>query len=152
MYDSTEDTERHIALVQERLREVLMEVHHRALDHDKSKLEEPEKSMFDKFTPKLQESKYGSDEYKAATAAMMEDGGLQHHYANNRHHPEFHPHGVDDMNLIDIIEMLADWKASISRSPDGDLGRSIKMNAIRFGYASSIERLLVNTARDLGWL
>jgi hypothetical protein len=34
--------------------------------------------------------------------------GLKHHYAHNRHHPEFFGEdGVDGMSLVDVIEMPA---------------------------------------------
>lgn len=151
-YDSTIDTQEHIAAVNEGINDVVDELLKRGREHDASKLEEPEKSMFDRFTPLLSKHKYGSDEYKATTAAMKEDGGLQHHYAHNRHHPEFHENGISDMNLLDIIEMLADWKASVARSPDGSLARSIRMNAARFNYGHEMMVLLENTARDLGWI
>jgi len=40
---------------------------------------------------------------------------LEHHYALYRHHPEHFQNGIDDMNLIDLVEMFADWKASSER-------------------------------------
>ena len=45
------------------------------------KLKEPEKSMFDVWTPKLKEFKFGSEEYKQALDSMGE--ALKHHYENN---------------------------------------------------------------------
>ena len=65
---------------------------------------------FDEYTPKLKHSTYGTDEYKGFLAGM--GAGLEHHYAHNRHHPEHHAGGVHGMNLVDLIEMLADWKAA----------------------------------------
>jgi hypothetical protein len=52
--------------------------------------------------------------------------GLKHHYAHNRHHPEFFGEdGVDGMSLVDVIEMLADWKAATEHHDDGDLAKSL---------------------------
>ena len=59
---------------------------------------------------------------------------------------------LDAMTIIDLIEMLADWKAATLRHEDGDLKRSIDINADRFGYGEAIHTLLLTTARDLGWL
>ena len=118
--------------------------------HDQSKLESPEVEMFDEFTPKLRDLTYGSDEYKACTAAMGD--ALKHHYSVNRHHPEWHERGIRGMNLLDLTEMLADWKAATLRHADGDLERSIRQNAERFGYGDEIENLLMTTAKDLGWV
>jgi hypothetical protein len=38
------------------------------------------------------------------------------------------------MDLVQVIEMLADWKAATLRHADGSLTRSIIQNADRFGY------------------
>ena len=150
MYDSRPDTIKHIDRVRELLGDVVHDLRIRAAEHDKSKLVEPEKPIFDEFTPKLASTTYGSPEYEAHREAMGE--GLSHHYAHNRHHPEFHENGIKGMNLLDIIEMLADWKAATERHDDGDLARSIGQNAERFGYGSEMIGLLYRTARDMGWL
>ena len=56
------------------------------------------------------------------------------------------------MDLIQVIEMLADWKAATLRHADGSLARSIDQNAERFGYGIEIHSLLWNTAQRLGWI
>jgi hypothetical protein len=149
-YDSRPDTREHIETVRRLLGEAVGNLQYRRRVHDQSKLEEPELSVFNEYTPKLRDSTYGSDEYKQFLAEMGE--GLRHHYAVNDHHPEHHPHGVKDMDLVQVIEMLADWKAATLRHADGDLARSIRQNADRFGYGEEFERLLVNTAKRFGWL
>jgi hypothetical protein len=117
----------------------------RLLDHDQSKLEEPEVEIFDEFTPKLRESTYGSDEYKGYLGQMQV--ALRHHYAANRHHPEHHDDGIQGMHLIDLLEMMCDWKAATLRHADGDLIESIEKNQERFGYSDELKAILVNTAR-----
>jgi hypothetical protein len=149
-YDSRPDTFEHIGKVRALLLGLAVNLINRAHVHDASKLESPELEVFDEYTPKLAGSTYGSDEYKAFLKGMGE--GLSHHYLVNRHHPEYHPRGIRDMNLLDLTEMLADWKAATERHADGDLGRSIEMNAERFGYGPEIKQLLIVTATDLGWL
>ena len=149
-YDSRPDTYAHIAEVRGRLLNVAVMLVRRAHEHDASKLVSPEVEVFDEFSPKLRDSTYGSDEYREFLVGMGE--GLAHHYAHNRHHPEFFPDGVAGMNLLDVIEMLADWKAATLRHADGDLARSIEQNRERFGYGDEFARLLTNTARDMGWL
>ena len=54
--------------------------------------------------------------------------------------------------LLDVIEMLCDWKAATMRHADGDLGKSIRINAERYGFGPEIEALLRNTAHRMGWL
>lgn len=88
-YDSTNDTLDHINKVRSRMTEFSDALLKRATVHDASKLEEPEKSLFDKYTPLLKETPYGSEQYKAHLAEM--GAALQHHYAVNAHHPEHYP-------------------------------------------------------------
>ena len=149
-YDSRPDTYEHINHVRGHLMDVIVELMKRAHAHDLSKLQSPERELFDKYTPLLRDTTYGSDEYKAYLKEMGE--ALAHHYAANRHHPEHHENGVGDMNLVDVLEMISDWKAATLRHADGDLERSITQNAERFGYGPELTGLLKNTARDFGWL
>lgn len=150
MYDSRPDTWEHIHEVQSRLRQVANELLDRAHGHDQSKLYSPEVEVFDEYTPKLKDSTYGSDEYKSFLEGMKP--GLDHHYKHNDHHPEHFERGVHQMNLIQLIEMLADWKAATLRHDDSDLGKSIQINSKRFNFGPEMARLLRMTAYDLGWL
>lgn len=149
-YDSRPDTREHIETVRSFMRAVIGELRDRAERHDASKLEEPEVSVFDRVTPKLRGLTYGSEEYEASLADMGE--GLRHHYAANDHHPEHFANGIADMDLVQLTEMLCDWKAATMRHDDGDLARSIEQNAERFCYGDEIKRLLLNTATAHGWL
>lgn len=147
-YDSRPDTHEHIAVVRGLLLGAVKELLDRAHRHDRSKLQEPERSVFDEATPKLRELEYGSDEYRSTLAHMQE--ALDHHYRHYRHHPEHHPNGIADMTLIDMLEMLVDWIAAGRRhASGGDPYASIEINAKRFGYGPEIERLLRNTVAAL---
>lgn len=145
--DSTGDTMKHIGRVREILLTIATRLENRGLDHDRSKLEEPEKSAFDEFTPKLRGSTYGSPEYKGFLAAMKP--ALDHHYEENRHHPEHFSRGIYGMTLIDLVEMMADWKAASERHSEGDIERSIKINAERFHISEELTTILMNTAKAL---
>lgn len=190
-YDSAPDTRAHIETVGALMLGLIGKIWARIDDHDKSKLEEPEKSMYDKFTPMLRDLTYGSDEYKACLADM--GVALQHHYENNSHHPEHYKmwqcpvckgvftdadaqrdarfvgdvrlcqsccahgtimectlepaSGVYGMNLIDLVEMLADWKAASLRHADGYIMTSLEINKARFGISDQLARILENTVR-----
>ncbi len=126
------------------------DLNRRAVVHDRSKFDPEEFESFAQETPGLRSLTYGSDEYKAALNRIRP--AIDRHQKGNRHHPECHENGVADMNLIDLIEMLADWKAATERHADGDLKRSIEMNAERFGYGDEMVNLLWQTALYLGWL
>lgn len=139
------DTIRHIENVRKYLRFIIDRLITRGVEHDRLKLESPEVEIFTEYTPKLAQSTYGSEEYHTFLKEM--DVALQHHYANYRHHPEHFECGINDMNLVDIVEMLCDWKAASMRHNDGNLLKSIEINARRFGYDDQLKQILINTAK-----
>lgn len=191
-YDSTQDTIKHIKNVMDMLEKIVVNLENRSACHDASKLEEPEKSMYDQFTPKLRDSTYGSDEYKGFLKDM--GAALQHHYEVNTHHPEHFkmwscplcesvfsendaPIGITDvrlcpkcsahgaiyesalepasgiygMSLLDLIEMLADWKAAGMRHANGNITQSLEINRKRFGMSDQIFMVFQNTVKELDW-
>lgn len=150
VYDSTAETLKHSLRVGELITQAIKELLDRSLHHDLSKTEDPELAVFNEYTPKLKNTTYGSDEYKNLLAGMKP--GLDHHYAHNRHHPEHFERGINGMTLIDVLEMLADWKAATERHTDGDLARSLHVQRERFGISDQLAEILENTAQHLGWL
>jgi hypothetical protein len=149
-YDSTLDTMRHSRRVDELLLQVVVALQQRVTRHDLSKMAPPEKAVFDRITPLLKQSTYGSEEYKASLADMGEV--LVHHYGANRHHPEHFQTGISGMTLVDLIEMLCDWKAATERHDDGSLARSLQIQESRFGIEPQLMAVLTNTAVTFGWL
>jgi hypothetical protein len=147
-FSSEPDTRKHIARVNELLHAVVSELLRRADRHDATKLESPEKEVFDDLTPKLNNTTYNSDEYKKFLEELKP--ALDHHYANSRHHPEHYPRGIRDMTLMDLIEMLCDWKAASERHNDGNIRKSLEDNSVRFGYGAELNDILSNTVRELG--
>ena len=119
----------------------------RAVDHDASKLEPPEAPILDEWTPKLDQVEYGTPEYFAMLKNIQPF--LDHHYANNRHHPEYFAGGVDDMTLVDVVEMFCDWLASTKRGKDGDIMKSIEYNVGRFNLSPQVVNILTNTAHAI---
>lgn len=144
MTDQRFKTMRHIEAVRNHINLCVRELLARGEQHDQSKLQSPEREMFDEFTEKLRGSTYGSEEYKGFLKDMAEP--LAHHYAHNRHHPEHFKNGMKDMTLIDILEMLCDWKSSSMRHNDGNILKSIEINQKRFGYSEDLRQILENTA------
>ena len=156
------ETRKHIDTVRALLDKVRREIGDRAINHDRSKLESPEREIFEIYTEKLKDCTYGSDEYKQFLKEMKP--ALDHHYANNRHHPEhyaltladdfqYHEKGKKNliccMTLIDIIEMVCDWRAATQRHADGDIMKSIEINQKRFGYGDELKQILINTIEAL---
>lgn len=150
MTKSEQDTRDHIKNVRDNLFGIRHNLEHRASVHDASKLEEPELSGYAALYGRLATVEYGTDEYRQ----VLRDGRdtIQHHYAHNSHHPEHWPLGVSSMSLLDIIEMLADWKAAGERTKNGNLAKSLEVNFKRFEIGEQLSAIIVNTARELGWL
>lgn len=148
-YDSTADTKDHIRRVQLNMLRMLEYLSVRATHHDESKLATPEKEIFDAMTPRLRELTYGSDEYKACLAEMGE--ALAHHYSVNSHHPEHYENGINGMSLLDLVEMLADWKAASERHADGSMETSLEINRKRFGMSDQLAAVFRNTLVEMGW-
>lgn len=169
--DVIRSTAAHIRRVGELLVECSADLSHRAVVHDASKWSEEEWPFFEESTPKLAGLTYGSDEYKEALRRIKP--ALVHHNAENRHHPEYHttrcsqcgshesdpcicggpriPGGINGMTLLDLVEMLCDWKAATERHNDGNIARSLDVNRERFGITPQLERILRNTIEEKGW-
>ena len=138
------ETRKHIANVVKFMNIIVTELLLRAQNHDASKLESPELELFTIWTEKLAACTYGSETYKEFLEQLKP--ALEHHYASNKHHPEHYKNGVNDMNLVDILEMLVDWKSATLRHNDGNLRKSIEINSKRFGIDSQLTKILENTA------
>jgi len=155
MEDQRPKTLEHIEQVRKLLDFFCGELFYRGKVHDSSKLENPEREIFDEYTPKLRDTTYGSDKYKEYLKGMKV--ALEHHYANNRHHPEHFKDSYNDgkwsplssMNLVDIVEMFCDWKAATLRHADGDIRKSISINQKRFGFSDELASILLNTVKIL---
>ncbi len=149
-YDSRIDTHEHINRVNTLMSECATNMLVRGVTHDKSKLISPERELFDSLVPKLKDFAYNSPEYKACLADLKP--ALEHHYAQNTHHPEHFAKGVDGMSLFDLVEMLMDWKAASERMKDGgNIARSIEINTDRFSINPQLAQILRNTVAEMGW-
>ena len=156
MYDSREETLSHKNKVKEYMKIAGRELIYRGIIHDNSKLQSPEKEIFDEYTSKLADCTYGSEEYKNHLKGMQV--ALDHHYENNDHHPEYfdirykkrstgEPYfeGLSGMNVFQLTEMIIDWYAASQRHNNGDVFKSIEINQERFGYTDEVKMILINT-------
>lgn len=144
-YDSTADTLLHIKRVNELLIDSSTELLRRGKVHDQSKLNSPEKELFDEMTPILKTLEFGSKEYSDSLEKLKP--ALDHHYANNSHHPQFYSDGIDGMDLFDLIEMFVDWKAAGERTKDGNMEKSIRHNERRFNMSDQLVSIFQNTEK-----
>lgn len=136
-------TMRHIETVRNYLNLFIRELLCRGEHHDQSKLEEPEAKLFEEVSHELRGLTYGTEEYEVSLEKLKP--ALDHHYAHARHHSEHFPNGISGMNIIDVIEMLADWKASSLRQNDGNILKSLEENRQRYKIDDQLMSIIINT-------
>jgi Family of unknown function (DUF5662) len=149
-YDSTIDTILHINRVRSLLGQSAIRLLERGSKHDPSKLEQPEKAIFDAVGNRLAVITYQGEEYKQSLAELKV--ALDHHYLQNTHHPDHYLNGINGMSLFDLVEMLMDWKAAGERHPNGmNIARSIELSSQRFSVGGQLKQILLNRAKEIGW-
>lgn len=131
----------HINDVKEYLNIMAADLLYRGINHDKSKLFDPELRIYARHVESLK-AKYGTEEYNEFLSVLSE--ALDHHYKANRHHPEHFENGIDDMTLLDVMEMLCDWMATSKRN-DTDMFKDIEISRKRFGIDAQLCAILKNT-------
>jgi len=144
------DIIQHIAEVQENLAQIRFELEKRGYAHDRTKYLEEEFDAFVETRPKFKNADYGSKEYQACVDQIQP--AIDHHYKNNRHHPAYHKNGFADMNLIDILEMLADWKAASRRSNNLSFEESLPIAFEKYSIPKNMQQHIINTLKYLGWI
>ena len=144
------DIIRHISEVSENLLAMKSDLEKRAIAHDRSKLEALEFDSFVRTRAQFKKANYGTKEYQECTDLIKP--AIDHHHKNNRHHTTFHKNGFADMNLLDILEMLADWKAASRRSPSLTFKDSLPRAFNKYKIPENMQRHILNTLQYLGWI
>ncbi len=150
LLDSTTTTRVHVQQVASGLNAMATLIIQRGLVHDESKYSDPEKTLLDAMeyvNTHEGNAPYGTPEYKRRTAILKPM--LKHHYANNSHHPEHYSNGVHGMNLIDVVEMLCDWRAASMRNKEAEM--NITAACERYNVSDQLKRIFINTAEMMGW-
>jgi hypothetical protein len=123
------------------------ELFQRAAVHDNSKFSPEEYEAYDAAFPNFKKYAFGTDEMKAVYESIKP--ALEHHFRENRHHPEHFTNGVNDMTLIDVLEMVCDWLAASHRSNTG-IDKGLKINKARYGISDQLFAIIDHTVEDLG--
>ena len=140
------ETYKHVKLVAKNIFVFISDLIDRAQNHDNSKFESPELEIFGANVDELAKVEYGSAGYKECLEKVRP--AIDHHYSKNRHHTEFFPNGINDMNLVDLIELLSDWKAATERNKNGNIRKSIDFNAEKYGISPQLKKILENTVKE----
>lgn len=120
--------------------------------HDDSKYEDTEFLPYADMIDEFEKHPYGTKERDALYESIKP--AVEHHHKHNRHHPEYHAEGIDGMNLVDLLEMLADWKSATQNHPEtpGDLKKSIELASKKYKISPQLTKILYNTAIDFKML
>lgn len=134
MADLTEETKtlltilRHQTLVRKYLLQLARSLEARALVHDLSKLQLDEFAGFVEIQQIARQHRIDSPEYRAS----INNDVVRLHLSRNSHHPEYHAAGLCDMGLLDLIEMVIDWKAASETYGKSSLTESLPIQRERF--------------------
>jgi hypothetical protein len=151
-------THQHIARVRQLLGEFAIEMIKRGDRHDASKFDpvelEPLQRMQD-LIDKEGPAQFGTDEYKLRTDML--GNMIVHHRAKNSHHPEHYQfelggeymHGINGMDLFDLVEMFYDWKAASERADSSVMHLDAACD--KYKIDGPLREILFNTARRLGY-
>lgn len=152
-------THRHIARVRQLLSEAAIELIRRGDAHDASKFLPVEleplarmQELIDAEGP----AQFGTDEYRRRTG-MLGDM-ISHHRQHNSHHPEHYEfefggdclHGINGMDLFDVVEMFFDWKAASERGQDSCM--RLEAACDKYKIDGPLRAILYNTASRLGYV
>ena len=120
----------------------------RGEEHDVSKLSPVEFPVYSRAIGEFEKYSFGSDGYEKAKESIKQ--ATDHHYKLNRHHIEYFSDGIDGMNLIDLIELLCDWKSATLNHPEnpGDMARSLQVATEKYKISPQLARVLYNTIQD----
>lgn len=116
----------------------------RVLIHDRSKLKEPELSLWKKMDEEPMYP-YGSKEYSDKLKRHHHVFELHWKNPDNRHHPEHFTDPTAEMDLIDMVEMLCDWLGYKETLSYAEASKLVEQQCKRFNFPEEFRSLLLNT-------
>ena len=117
----------------------------RGVKHDNSKFSKEEfKYIYKAYNTNV---KFGTRQYYSLTRDAASARNL--HAMRNRHHPEFYGN-INRMSIIDLAEMLCDWKAATKRV-DGDIIYSLRINTKRYKIDRDLVEAIRRDINELGF-
>jgi hypothetical protein len=122
------------------------EIAYRAAVHDASKLSKTEFEACANCVDDFSKFGYGTPEYEDLRKRLNPQ--IIHHNKVARHHPEHFEDGIDGMNLIDILEMLCDWRAAADRVPGDSIKKNLPALQARFKISPQLLKILENTLEN----
>ena len=142
--DFVKDLVDHKQRVASHMQSLANDLFRRATIHDNSKFSPEEFEAYEEAFPNLAKYAYGTPELRAELHKIKP--AIEHHFKVNDHHPEYHEQGVNEMNLVQLLEMLCDWMAASERSQTNFL-QGLEMNKERFHIDDQLFEVIKNTVK-----
>jgi hypothetical protein len=117
----------------------------RGLVHDNSKFSKEEFEYVYKLSKNDKDIKFGSKEYYELVDSVQ--SAKIAHYTRNSHHPD-HYSSIYEMSLLDMIEMLGDWKAATKRK-NGNILESLEINSRKYNIGIDLKNSLHSTIKEV---
>ena len=135
----------HVYDFQEAINTICKALTTRAKTHDASKLKEPELTQYTEAAEKLEKFKPGSSDYLKIRDkyAII----LSKHFTKNSHHPEHFKNGFNDMSILDLVDVLVDWKLDCG---DGDWNKFVDDRRDYYGMSDQVVQIFKNSKDVLG--
>lgn len=117
----------------------------RAIVHDDSKFGPDEFPIYASAIEEFEKHPFGTPGYQKAKDSI--GIAVEHHHKCNPHHPEYYPDGIDGMDLVDLIEMVCDWKAANQNHKDnpGTMEQSLKYAIAKHNISPQLVKIIQNT-------
>lgn len=144
---TTLDLEKHLALVRNNILQIILWLSQRGICHDQSKFSDIEIDAYLTIKDRISAVPFGSAEYETIKQEIQY--AVDHHYQHNRHHPEHFKNGINDMNIVDLIEMFCDWVAANKRNPQNDVHHSIDVCCDKYKIPDMLKQIFHNSTELL---
>jgi len=117
----------------------------RAINHDNSKFGPEEFPIYASAIDEFEKHPFGTPGYQKAKDSIAI--AVKHHYKCNSHHPEYYANEIDGMNLVDLIEMVCDWKAANQNHKDnpGNMQQSLEFAINKYKISPQLAKIIQNT-------
>jgi hypothetical protein len=122
------------------------ELAYRNATHDNSKYSEEEFGIQAACVDDFEKYEFNSPEELKLREKLLP--GTTIHRKRNRHHPEHFENGIDGMNLIDLLEMIGDWKSASERVKGDSLRKSVPILKEKYNISPQLLKIIENTLKD----
>jgi len=152
-YHMTENEQKNVGLILKHKEDIAKmlakfagEISYRSAIHDNSKFDTDE---FNACSENVNE--FGKHEFDSPGERELRlrlSDAFSSHRKKNRHHPEHFDNGIDGMNLIDLLEMVADWRSASNRNAGDSIRKSLPIVQEKYKISPQLMNVLTNTIRD----